>query len=426
MNQQYLEAVLTELGNVPTSSNTPKVALSSIYFGGGTPSLAPVATIANILDAIHKSPDSPFHLSEDAEVTIEMDPGTFTTDKLRALKDMGINRISLGVQSFDDHLLETIGRVHRRRDIDDALRSLQEVFGDDVNYSLDLISGLPGLSVTTWEETLSIATGDLMPKPSHISVYDLQIERGTVFGNWFKDAEIDADVDKVVSQSTASTGATTTPVLPSEDDCATMYKYASKYLRSQGYEHYEVSSYAAKPELRSHHNQIYWNPEGQWYAFGLGSTSNVNQRTVARPNKMADYLTWVKDQQPGDAMTTRRIDPIGKESIIDADLDSDETTSSQDSDDEYLTDVIMKRLRTSDGLDLDWVRRRFGEQIKQQVLDGAQLGFDLGFAEVISTPGGGKDGTSPAEVLRLVDPDGFLCSNYIISNIFVELDMVED
>jgi oxygen-independent coproporphyrinogen-3 oxidase len=164
-----------------SSRDGGKIPVRSVYFGGGTPSLAPIETLRRVLQAITAtSGESPFVLADNAEISIEMDPGTFSKAKLQAVKDMGFNRISLGVQSFDDDMLESLGRVHRRQDVFDAVAMLKEVFGGDLNYSVDLISGLPGLSLAKWIETLQTAV-HLDPRPQHLSLYDLQIESVRIY-----------------------------------------------------------------------------------------------------------------------------------------------------------------------------------------------------------------------------------------------------
>lgn len=181
LDEMYTKALLQEIRSAAKRypDNKKRIPLRSIYFGGGTPSLAPVETLQQILDAILDEDNSPFTIDQsDCEITIEMDPGTFDRDKLRAVQVMGFNRISLGVQSFDDDILESLGRVHRRKDIWESLHMLDDVFGGSstVNYSMDLISGLPGMSVAKWVETLEIAV-HLKPRPVHLSIYDLQIEK---------------------------------------------------------------------------------------------------------------------------------------------------------------------------------------------------------------------------------------------------------
>ena len=267
MDVTYRVAILKEISLIRKEFKNCTIPLRSIYLGGGTPSLAPEETLQAILSAVK---DSPFALEPNAEISIEMDPGTFTLSKLQSIKEMGFNRVSLGVQFFDDVVLASIGRCHRQADILESISLLQHVYGDDVNYSIDLISGLPGVSLAKWAETLEIAT-NLSPKPRHLSLYDLQVERGTVFGKWYDKEGEDSDSSKVFDRIRGA-APVTVPRLPSPDDCAFAYKYASGYLRMKGYEHYEISSYAYKGNdtesmspYRSRHNQIYWEPGGQWF-----------------------------------------------------------------------------------------------------------------------------------------------------------------
>ncbi len=296
METSYKDAILKEIEIIRQSNPNPKkIPLRSIYFGGGTPSLASIETLKEILDSILVDPQSPFvnpffneeQTQNSLEITIEIDPGTFSLSKLQSLKHLGFNRLSLGVQSFDDNILERIGRFHRFNDIQCSIDMIKEVYGEDnANYSIDLISGLPGLSLAKWAETLETAVS-LSPQPSHLSLYDLQIESGTVFGKWYKQHLID-DGDE--GENEDMNGFRISPVkvpepiitqhndLPSATDCAFMYKYASGYLKSKKYEHYEISSYAlCSPkspqthktsnisEKRSRHNQIYWEIDSSWY-----------------------------------------------------------------------------------------------------------------------------------------------------------------
>jgi coproporphyrinogen III oxidase-like Fe-S oxidoreductase len=314
MDQSYRAAVLEELDLVAASlysnmnmSNTTndKPRLQSVYFGGGTPSLAPVETLVEILERLRHH----FDLQQDAEITIEMDPGTFDSQKLSQVLRAGFNRISLGVQSFNDTVLASLGRVHRSQDVYDSIAMIREAIDNNnttitnnnnhdnnvpallsKGFSIDLISGLPGVSLAEWATTLEQGA-DL--GPSHMSVYDLQIEQGTTFGKWFKDGNLDDDDEEEADyddgeeqQEEDIISATTTRVsvpsstdllaLPSAKDSAFMYKYASGYLRARGFEHYEISSYALNIESslddkqnstasnRSQHNSIYWEPRGNW------------------------------------------------------------------------------------------------------------------------------------------------------------------
>ncbi|KAG7346061.1 oxygen-independent coproporphyrinogen III oxidase [Nitzschia inconspicua] len=407
MNDRYINALLAEIRQTPLTSSR-KIPLQSIYFGGGTPSLAPIKSIATILQCACRTADAPFVLDPDAEITMEMDPGTFDLSQLQALKELGVNRISLGVQSLDDAILEGMGRFHRRQDIGQAICDIAKVFGgtgDVANYSIDLISGAPGLTLAKWVDTLQEVTcGDLFApvRPNHISIYDLQIEVGTVFDKIYGNRQDDGN-----SSPKRKVDEKGGPLrLPTEEECAFMYKYAAGYLRAKSFEHYEVSSYAyaptninrkdasdnqIKPSWRSRHNQIYWDYEGSWYAMGLGATSFVNRNLVARPRTMSDYLEWVEKETNGANVV-----------------------KSNDADD-FLPDLLLKRLRTSDGLDLGWVEQQYGDDVVKGVLKGAQLGLELELATL-----------TEAHVLRLQDPDGFLYSNFIISSIFAELGLADD
>jgi coproporphyrinogen III oxidase-like Fe-S oxidoreductase len=268
---------------------------------------------------------------------------------------------------------------------------LQDVYGGELSYSLDLISGVPGLSPAQWTETLHTAV-HLQPQPSHLSIYDLQIEGGTVFGTWY-----DSDRESTFHQ-TRGEPPVSALALPSEEECAFMYKYAAGYLRSKGYEHYEISSYALLQDsgqpspTRSKHNQIYWATDSQWYAVGLGATSFAGGSLTARPRTMADYINWVDQHET--------FPELQAATVGDFDL---------------LTDAILKRLRTSEGLPLKWVRFRFkeGESYVTSILRGAELGLNLGLV------------TLEDDILRLVDSAGFIYSNTIISSIFAELGVGE-
>jgi putative oxygen-independent coproporphyrinogen III oxidase len=229
MADEYTAALLREMETLEGP-----IQAQSLYIGGGTPSLAPVEMLQAIVDALEKV----FVFDPTAERTIEMDPGTFDLEKLQAIKQMGFNRISLGVQSFDDAILERLGRVHCRRDVFESVALLEQVFQSDLSYSMDLISGLPGLDCAKWTETLQTA---LSLGPQHLSLYDLQIEEETVFGVWYNNKK---EIPRALP-------------LPSEEDSSFMYKYAAGYLAARGFEHYEVSSYAL-PGFRSRHNQVYW------------------------------------------------------------------------------------------------------------------------------------------------------------------------
>jgi len=413
MDRNYKQALLDELRIIQKASNK-KIHLQSIYFGGGTPSLAPLSTLQEVMHAIYKSQDAPFHIDDDesnVEITIEMDPGTFDETYLESIKQMGFNRISLGVQSFDDNILSNLGRVHRSVDVYNSIKIIGKVFGEEnANYSLDLISGIPGLSLAGWSETLYKAVS-LNPKANHMSVYDLQVEKATTFGKWYS-SSIDTDDEEGSTQPQQDMLNSTShhPSLPTPDDCAFMYSYASGYLRSRGYEHYEISSYAAykssnkqADSYRSQHNQIYWKPNGQWYSIGLGATSNVNGVRYARPRALSDYIKWIEG-----LMTQNTNKPPWLH------------RNEEDEEDDELLDIVMTRLRTIEGLDLDWTAKHYTTSHVHAIQRGFNLAIDLDLGISDNSPDK-KYGS-----IRLKDPKGFLFSNNIISNIFLELSEMND
>ncbi|EEE62864.1 hypothetical protein OsJ_17667 [Oryza sativa Japonica Group] len=153
---------------------TTGVPLETVFFGGGTPSLVPPRLVAAVLDALRTR----FGLSASPEVSIEMDPGTFDAAKLRELVGLGVNRVSLGVQAFQEDLLRACGRAHGLREVHDAVGIVTACEGLQ-NWSMDLISSLPNQTEEMWEESLRCTVD---ARPTHVSVYDLQIEQGTKFG----------------------------------------------------------------------------------------------------------------------------------------------------------------------------------------------------------------------------------------------------
>mmetsp|Transcript_32715 Transcript_32715/g.49304 ORF Transcript_32715/g.49304 Transcript_32715/m.49304 type:complete len:545 (+) Transcript_32715:177-1811(+) len=417
MDKAYCDALLDEIDFYHAFSEKKK-KLSTIYFGGGTPSLAPITTIRSVVEHLCHRFEVPLQsISDDEEntieITMEMDPGTFTKKQLEQYKHLGINRISLGVQALNDTVLEQIGRVHRVKDVYQAVDILKSVFRDKLNYSIDLISGLPGITLAEWSETLERVVRDL--KPTHLSIYDLQIEEGTVFGRWYANGDDDS-----MGEKSPYINKTAVASLPSPEECAYMYCYASGYLTKKGYQHYEISSYS-QSDKRSRHNQIYWGYQPEWYAIGLGATSSYpRSHRFTRPRIMSDYLAWVKQQKrlqlkPHHEDSKKQPPWLCAMNITDSTVDDEDE---READKDQLSDIIMTRLRTSDGLNLNWLEENYSKEIFESVLRGAQLGVDLGLVQIEI---GNENNTTRTRVLRLVDPQGFLFSNTIISSIFVEL-----
>lgn len=256
MIKEYVKALSQEIGY---TSGKP---VKTVFFGGGTPSLLPLRDLESILTTIDKS----LGITADAEISLEIDPGTFTISQLQGYRQLGVNRLSLGVQAFQEHLLQTCGRSHNLEDVETAIALIQEM--GSFNWSLDLISGLPNQSLADWEESLMRA---IAVKPHHLSCYDLVLEPVTAFGRLYQPGK---------------------QPLPSDKTTASMYRLAQNLLTQAGYQHYEISNYA-QPGYQCRHNRVYWENR-PYYAFGMGAASYVNGIRYTRPRTRAEYYAWVE------------------------------------------------------------------------------------------------------------------------------------
>ena len=340
--------------------------LETIYFGGGTPSLLSTNCIKDILNTLNNE----IGIDKNAEITLEMDPGTFDKNKLLELKNAGITRISLGVQSFDDEILKKCGRAHTNKDTLFALSLLNDYEFD--NYSIDLISSLPYLSLQSWYNTLQKA---ITSGCSHISVYDLQVEDKTAFGRWYQPGVFP---------------------MPSDELSAEMYKIAVQELTNSNFEHYEVSNYA-KQGKRSRHNQIYWNLQ-PFYGFGLGASSFLYNKRISRPSKMNEYKDWIQKIE---------FEGYKNNAILNNNDDSNEDEGNNTVD---ILDFVMLSLRTRDGLKLNQLRQMYGIEKYNKVIKSLQPYVKNNLVTIIDD-----------KSISLSDPEGFMLSNEIISSIFAAL-----
>ena len=249
---RFGEALVRELqGAAPLSPST-------IYFGGGTPTTLKTSQLQAILSAFHQR----FDLSELREWTIEANPGSVSTRKAALLKKFGVNRISLGVQSWDDDLLKLLGREHNASQAEESFRVLRDA--GFRNISLDLMFALPGQTEKQWHDSLQKT---ITLEPEHISTYCLTYEEDTEFLARFEGGEFSAD----------------------EEREAGFLEMAMTTLERAGYEHYEISNYA-RPGFRSEHNQAYWR--GADY-MGLGPSA-FSTRGFERWQNVADHHEYAR------------------------------------------------------------------------------------------------------------------------------------
>ena len=236
--RKYADVLLQEIRK--TSAGGP---VSSLFIGGGTPSVLPEGQIAAVLAALRDT----FILTEDAEITIEVNPGTAGPGKLSEYRQAGINRISFGCQSFQDAELRDLGRIHTRKDILQSISMAREAGFDNLN--LDLMSGIPGQTPESWADTLHQAAA---LSPEHISAYSLIIEEGTPFYEKYGN----------------SAGC---PPLPDEETERRMYEQTGTFLAAAGYLQYEISNYA-REGCACRHNTGYWTGV-PYIGMGLGASS---------------------------------------------------------------------------------------------------------------------------------------------------------
>jgi putative oxygen-independent coproporphyrinogen III oxidase len=318
--EQYVQALIQEIKFTPTALQ----GLETVYFGGGTPSLLTAEQVSRVMTALEKH----FGMKAEAEVTMECNPGTVSFETLQGYHQAGINRISLGVQAFQEELLALCGRSHGVREVYEAVEVIKRA--DFQNFSVDLIFGLPHQTMEHWRISMQAAL-DL--EPQHISAYDLIIEEGTPFERDYQPG--------------------TTP-LPSEDQSVEMYCEMLQFLPRQGYALYEISNFA-KPGYASRHNQVYWKNES-YYGLGLGATGYVHYQRVARPRKLVDYFNFVAQ----------------------GNFPQESPASVED----QLAETLMLGLRLVRGISLEQLEKTFGKESVASVLSRCEGFIQRGWMEI--------------------------------------------
>ncbi|AET70404.1 putative oxygen-independent coproporphyrinogen III oxidase [Desulfosporosinus orientis DSM 765] len=246
----YLEGLEIELAK--RQKDAPQ-GVSSLFVGGGTPSVLGARDLERLLVMIRKF----FPSDPQREKTMEGNPGTLTEEKIDLIKRYGINRFSLGIQSFDDQLLKSVGRIHTANQARKAIQRLRAA--GFTNLNLDLMFGLPGQSMRIWQETIEEAISN---SPEHLSLYGLMLEEGTpLYTRCF--------------ESNAPCPANERCLLPNEDMQAEMYEWAARRLKQAGYRQYETSNYARRG-YECRHNLGYWRGE-DYLGFGPGGVTCLNR-----------------------------------------------------------------------------------------------------------------------------------------------------
>lgn len=260
----YVAAIRAEVRQVGALSERPA---ASVYFGGGTPSLLPAESFSLFLNEIRDV----FLLDDQAEITAEANPETLSPDYLAAMRDAGVNRLSLGAQSADATQLALLEREH---DFATVVRAVEDGRSAGFNnMSLDLIYGLPGQSLRSWRRSLEAV---LALKPEHLSLYCLTIEPGTPMNRWLASGRIEA---------------------PDPDLAADQFGLAVKILEDHGFDHYEISNWA-RPGLACQHNLIYWR-NGNYLGLGAGAHGHAAGYRYSVVRQPRVYIRRIRDGEPG-------------------------------------------------------------------------------------------------------------------------------
>lgn len=320
LQEKYIEALGCELKT--RIGELSSLSPHTIYIGGGTPSQLTPSLLEKLFSILNNSLD----LSSAKEITIEVNPDDITTEYAKSISSLPINRVSMGVQSFNDRLLKLIGRRHNSQKAVEAYNILRD-FGVD-NLSIDLMFSLPSQTIQEWEDSICQA---IELYPQHISAYDLSYEQGSVLTQKLKRGEIKACSDEV---------------------SVAMYNMLIDKLSEAGYEHYEISNFA-QPEYRSQHNSGYW--KGVPY-LGLGASAHSFDGVVRRANisNTAIYINKV----------------LSGENAFEV-----ENLTLQD----RYNETIFTRLRTSEGLDLQLIEQQFGKKNLQHLLREAASYIKKGY-----------------------------------------------
>lgn len=260
MQEKYVETVINEIKNI---THKEKYTVTTIYLGGGTPSILNPNYIKNILQEIKSS----FEILDDAEITVEINPETVNEEKLKRYKEYGINRLSIGLQSANDKILKNIGRIHDYKQFEETFFYARKCGFKNIN--VDLMIGLPTQAIEDVKQTLEKI---IQKNPEHISVYSLIIEEGTI-------------IEKLINENKLQ--------LPDEETERIMYWTVVNELKENGYNQYEISNFSKKT-YESKHNTNCWKQK-QYIGLGTSAHSYLNKKRYSNTNNIEEYIKNIQE-----------------------------------------------------------------------------------------------------------------------------------
>lgn len=305
--QDYVDALTAEIRSRGQAYQHKKV--TSVFFGGGTPTTLSIPMLRQLTEAVFDS----WEIEADAEITTEANPGTLDREMAEALKEMGFNRLSMGVQAWQNRILKELGRIHTIEGFLENYQAVREAGFENVN--VDLMFALPNQTFADWKETVqNIAALE----PEHISAYSLIIEEGTVFGDRYEDGALE----------------------PAPEDLdREMYHWAVEYLAEKGYKQYEISNFAKK-DRQSRHNRIYWQAE-EYLGMGLGAHSYMEGERFHNSYDLEKYIVAEGDV----SLLKEDIEIIGEE--------------------DSMTEFMFLGLRLTEGVSFARFCARFRKELKE-------------------------------------------------------------
>lgn len=308
LREAYTKALLQEIAFYGAKYGKTFKA-DSIFFGGGTPSLMEPELVQQIISAIKRA----FSMNDDSEISMECNPATLTEEKLSGYKEAGVNRLSIGAQSFDDEVLEELGRIHRSADIVDTVKMARKMGFD--NISLDLMFSVPKLDDKAWENSVKTA---LSLKPDHISFYSLEIAENTEFGKRFERGELveqPASLDRL------------------------MYHKAIEIMKGQGFHQYEISNMALSGK-ECRHNRKYWRLE-DYLALGAGAHGYVKGVRYSNVCDIEKYIASLENQDINAESKLGESEAYGADCLEDYYINSYR---------DNVSEYVFTALRTNDGV----------------------------------------------------------------------------
>ncbi len=322
---RYIKALQKELEIKAASLKDTR--MKTVYAGGGTPSILSGEELKILMAVVRKH----LEIEEAAEISLEANPATLNADKLKSIREAGFNRISLGVQSFQDDELFVLGRSHNSVD---ALKTIKLIQDSGLsNYNIDLIYGIPGQTISKWEESLGIA---IEAKPAHLSMYLLQLDESTPLAD---------DIRKDRFQ------------LPGEEIEAQMYDIGMDMLKNRGFRQYEISNFA-RPGYECRHNLLYWEAM-EYIGIGAGAVSFTDQRRYINKKDLIQYLWAIENGRESPAEELEEMDQK-----------------------ELAADAIILGLRLCDGINLEQFRLRFDIKIMDYYKDIIEDYIDRGLLNI--------------------------------------------